>query len=67
VILEESAALAALRRWEDSGALWRVVYRRPGGITVGLYECTGGTEVGRIDSDDPDLLRYIGNRSAGDV
>ncbi|PXX70762.1 hypothetical protein DFR70_101183 [Nocardia tenerifensis] len=53
---------AVLRRWADSGAIWRVLSRRAGRVTVGLYECTGGQEVDRFTSDDPALLRFLGDR-----
>ncbi|RDI60420.1 hypothetical protein [Nocardia pseudobrasiliensis] len=56
------AAVAALRRWEDAGAIWRVIGRRGGTLVIGLYECTGGDEVDRIVSDDPDLLRFVAER-----
>ncbi|ONM48408.1 hypothetical protein B0T44_09825 [Nocardia donostiensis] len=58
--------VSALRRWTDCGALWRVVARRPGSVTIGLYTCTGGEEVDRIVSDDPAVLAYIGNRESSD-
>ncbi|KAA8889265.1 hypothetical protein F3087_09955 [Nocardia colli] len=53
---------AILQRWQDSGALWRVLSRRPDQVTIGLFECTGGQEVDRFTSEDPALLRFLGNR-----
>ncbi|WP_228001004.1 hypothetical protein [Nocardia australiensis] len=55
-------AVAVLRRWQDSGAVWWVIGRHPGQVTVGLFQCTGGEEVDRITSADPALLRFIGDR-----
>lgn len=40
-------AVAALQRWQDSGAHWVVFFRLHGVITVGLYRCDGGEEVDR--------------------
>ncbi|GAB2710665.1 hypothetical protein [Nocardia thraciensis] len=60
---ERSDAVAILQRWSDSGAVWRVLGRRGGRIVVGLYDCAGGTEVDRLVSADPALLRYIGDRA----
>ncbi|WP_067574335.1 hypothetical protein [Nocardia acidivorans] len=54
-----------LRRWEDSGAIWRVLSLGPP-VTVGLYQCTGGEEVDRLTSADPELLRFLADR-AGDA
>jgi hypothetical protein len=54
--------VAALRRWEDAGAYWRVLSRRGGQLTVGLYRCDGGEEVQRFTSADPALLGFIGAR-----
>ncbi|MFB8275743.1 hypothetical protein [Nocardia colli] len=53
---------AILQRWQDSGALWRVLSRRPDQVTIGLFERTGGQEVDRFTSADPALLRFLGNR-----
>ncbi|MEU3011795.1 hypothetical protein [Nocardia asteroides] len=55
-----------LRRWQDSGAVWRVLARRAGAVTVGLFECTGGQEVDRFTSTDPALLRFLGDRSTSE-
>ncbi|WUD59345.1 hypothetical protein OG300_02570 [Nocardia sp. NBC_00511] len=54
--------VGTLRRWEGSGGVWRVLGRRPGKVTVGLFQCTGGEEVDRLTSEDPALLRFLGNR-----
>ncbi len=51
--------LAALRRWEGSGAVWRVLARGGDQVTVGLFSCDGGEEMGRIVSSDPALRAYV--------
>jgi hypothetical protein len=58
---------AELQRWQDSGAVWEVIARSAGSVTIGLLRCDGGEEVDRFTSDDPRLLDFIGDRwsSAG--
>ncbi|MDG4664558.1 hypothetical protein [Mycobacterium sp. 236(2023)] len=58
--------VAELRRWEDSGAVWRVIGRTATTVTVALLTCDGGEEVGRFTSDEPHLLGFLGKRSASD-
>ena len=53
---------AELQRWQDAGAVWEVVARSGGSVTIGLLRCDGGEEVDRFSSDDPRLLAFIGNR-----
>jgi hypothetical protein len=55
--------VAALRRWEDAGAYWRVEGRRGDELTVALYRCDGGEEVERFTSSDAELIRFVGDRS----
>ncbi|MGK8558083.1 hypothetical protein [Nocardia gipuzkoensis] len=54
--------VAVLRRWHDSGGVWRVVGRRCGAVTIALFPCTGGEEVDRLTSADPGLIRFVGDR-----
>ncbi|MEP9384318.1 hypothetical protein [Nocardioides sp. KR10-350] len=58
--------VALLRRWEESGGIWRVLSRTPAGLTVSLRTCTAGEEVDRLVSADPALREYVGDRSASD-
>ncbi len=58
----DSDRVAELQRWEDSGAVWSVLSRKHGRVTVALLRCDGGEEVDRFTSDDPRLLDYIGPR-----
>jgi hypothetical protein len=58
-----SDALAHLRRWEDSGATWRVVVRTPDSVEIALLTCDAGEEVDRLRSADPAVLAHIGDRS----
>lgn len=51
--------VAALQRWQDFGAVWQVLDRGPGGVTVGLFRCDGGEEAGRFTSNAPELLAFV--------
>ena len=54
--------VAALQRWEASGAVWQVASRTAAGVTVALCRCDGGEEVSRFSSDDAELIAFIGDR-----
>ncbi len=56
-----------LQRWEEAGATWRVLARRPDSVTVALCRCDGGEEVERLDSDDPRLLDYVAGRESSEA
>lgn len=55
-----------LRRWQDSGAVWRVLQWQPGQATVALLRCDAGEEVGRITSDDPRWLAFLDGRETSE-
>ena len=63
---EPSDAVQTLQRWQDAGAVWRVIGRTPGTVTVGLYQCTGGEEMDRFVSTDSALIRFIGDRKSSE-
>lgn len=53
-------ALAALRRWEASGAGWSVREVDAAGVAVvDLLTCDGGEVVGRLSSADPAFVAYV--------
>jgi hypothetical protein len=52
-----------LRRWELSGATWRVARRSAGHAVVELRTCTGEL-METLASDDAELLDYLDGRSA---
>lgn len=52
-------SLDDLRRWTDSGGLWELVEAHSDRVVLDLISCTGGEVVGRIDSDDPDLVAFV--------
>ncbi|WP_188830727.1 hypothetical protein [Nocardia camponoti] len=55
-----------LARWQDSGAIWRVLSRADHAVTVGLFECTGGQEVDRFTSTDPELIAFLAGRASSE-
>jgi hypothetical protein len=61
-----SERAAALQRWEDAGAIWRVIRRSASDVEIALVTCTGGEEVERFRSSDPEVLAFIGDRNASD-
>jgi hypothetical protein len=52
-----------LRRWEQFGAVWRVVSRSSGEVTVALCRCDGGEEVMRVTSASPELRTWLADRT----
>jgi hypothetical protein len=58
--------LVKLRRWEDAGAHWEILARRPGSLVIALQTCDTREEVDRLTSAEADLLAYVGARSASD-
>ncbi len=58
--------VGVLQRWESSGATWRVVSRSEHRLAVSLCTCDGGEEMSRLESDDPDLIAFIGGRSSNE-
>jgi hypothetical protein len=59
--------LVKLRRWEDAGAHWEILVRRPGSLVIALQTCDTREEVDRLASAEADLLAYVGARSASDA
>ncbi|NKY85318.1 hypothetical protein [Nocardia veterana] len=64
--LPADSPVATLMRWQDSGGVWRVLGRRGTQLTIGLFECTGGSEVDRIVSADPALRAFVGERGGSE-
>ena len=58
--------IADLLRWQDCGAVWRVVSRTNRTVTIALLRCDGGEEVDRFTSADPALLDFVAGRSHGE-
>jgi hypothetical protein len=65
--MSEPNDVEQLRRWEDSGAVWRVLSRDARRVTVGLFTCDGGEEVHRLTSEDPALLRFVAGRDSSEA
>lgn len=60
-----ASPVETLQRWEESGATWRVVVGSSRQLTIALLRCDGGEEVDRLVSDDPELMAFVADRSAG--
>ncbi|MDQ1630413.1 MAG: hypothetical protein QOC80_385 [Frankiaceae bacterium] len=63
---DDDDQVAVLRRWTDSGAIWRVLSRTADAVEISLRTCSGGEEVDRIRTADPSVLAYLGDRWASD-
>ncbi|MDN5797590.1 MAG: hypothetical protein L0H79_17825 [Intrasporangium sp.] len=55
-----------LRRWADSGATWRVVSHVDGRLQISMRTCTGDEEMQRLDSGDPELVAFVGERTSSE-
>jgi len=56
-----------LTRWEQTGAVWRVVHQTPERAVIALLTCTAGEEVDRLESSDPALLALVETKSRSDI
>jgi hypothetical protein len=57
-----SEALDRLRRWEESGATWRVLVRTPDSVEIALLSCDAGEEMDRLRTADPAVLDHVDAR-----
>ena len=55
-----------LRRWQDAGAIWRVLARSSSHVTVALCTCDGGEEVDWLSSSNPALLVFLAGRTSSE-
>jgi hypothetical protein len=53
------ALIEVLVRWQDAGAVWRVVDRHEDQVSVALLRCDGGEEVDRLTSGDAAWLAFL--------
>lgn len=63
---QERRPVEVLRRWEASGAVWEVLGESGQELTIALLTCDAGEEMGRVQSADPDLRAYVGDRRRSD-
>jgi hypothetical protein len=62
-------AADAVRRWEQGGAVWRVLARSgapAATVTVGLFTCDGGEEVGRVTATAAELAAVLRGRESSE-
>ena len=50
--------IETLRRWEDSGAVWRTLHVSDAHAVVELCTCTG-EPVDRLESGDVELIEFL--------
>ncbi len=58
--------MAVLRRWEDSGAVWRVTSRTATSVDIDLLTCAADEVMGRLRTSDPDVLAHVAGRDRSD-
>lgn len=61
-----SSPIEILTRWEQHGALWRVIRVDPDAVTVELCSCVG-ERVDELRSDDPRLRDYVARRPRSEI
>ena len=61
----EMTPIERLERWGLFGAVWRARSLQPTEAVVELCTCNG-EPVEELRSDDPDLLRYLADRTSSD-
>jgi hypothetical protein len=57
--------LDELLRWVGSGGTVHVVARHAGAVEIALLTCSGGEEMARFRSTEPDLLAYLDEADLG--
>ena len=63
----ETDPVAALQRWEASGAVWRVVHQGGGTVTVALLTCDGGEQVGELRCEEDEVRDFLAGRLSNDA
>jgi hypothetical protein len=56
--------VADLQRWQDAGGVWQVIHQRGDAVTVGLFRCDGGEQVGEVCSGDAALRAFLDGRAS---
>jgi hypothetical protein len=54
--------LDRLMRWEDFGGHWRIDARTAKRLEIALLTCDGGEVTDRIETDEPAVIAYVGDR-----
>lgn len=65
--MDGDSAYEQVRRWADSGGVWRVVSRTDERVEIVLLTCDAGEEMGRVTSTEPALLALAARQSGSDV
>jgi hypothetical protein len=65
-VLFEPGPIEVLERWQKFGATWRVMSRAQGWATLSLCRRDGGDELQRVTSTNPELLKWLGDRTSSE-
>lgn len=61
---DQDDLVGRLSRWETSGGHWRILRETDDWLTVGLYTCDGGEEMGRASgARTAELTTFLGGRA----
>jgi hypothetical protein len=58
--------VTVLRRWEEAGALWRVLVMQADVTVIGLFTCDGGEQVGRLRCEPRAVADFLRGRVSSD-
>jgi hypothetical protein len=64
--MDAGSPVEVLRRWKESGGIWRVLARHQPGLVIALITCTGDEEMGRLASGNAELVAYVGSRTSSE-
>ncbi len=62
-----SADLETLLRWEGAGGTWELIDSSAGGVELSLLTCGRDEVMGRLSSEEHDVIVYVGTHDAGSV
>jgi hypothetical protein len=66
-VRREPAPVPVLRRWEESGAVWRVLAEDRAEMTIGLLTCDAGEEVARFRCSREAVAEFLADRPSSEV
>ena len=62
----ETEPAAVLHRWQEAGALWRVLFAGSDVTVIGLYTCDGGEETARFRCASNAVDGFLQGRDSSD-
>jgi len=64
--IAERDLIEVLTRWQEAGAVWRVVARSRSQVTIALCRCDGGEEVERLMTAHPGTVDFLAGRDSSE-